>query len=148
MKWNVSVLGQEEGYMVKYTPTPLLKSPLVAAAAAIGGGKNGIKAPWRRWRQWQRGGIFKKCLKAIWQRCYYPHRSRDALSPVCGIFYSPFSFFLRFSCFFNIYPIFPVYSSLFFKFYTRISALIALALFSKGIVKNHHHLRNLYDLCD
>ena len=22
----------------------------------------------------------------LWQRCYYPHRSRDALSPVCGIF--------------------------------------------------------------
>ena len=23
----------------------------------------------------------------LWNRCYYPHRSRDALSPVCGIFY-------------------------------------------------------------
>ena len=23
----------------------------------------------------------------LWYRCYYPHRSRDALSPVCGIFY-------------------------------------------------------------
>ena len=22
----------------------------------------------------------------LWHRCYYPHRSRDALSPVCGIF--------------------------------------------------------------
>ena len=22
----------------------------------------------------------------FWYRCYYPHRSRDALSPVCGIF--------------------------------------------------------------
>ena len=22
----------------------------------------------------------------LWRRCYYPHRSRDALSPVCGIF--------------------------------------------------------------
>ena len=22
----------------------------------------------------------------VWHRCYYPHRSRDALSPVCGIF--------------------------------------------------------------
>ena len=22
----------------------------------------------------------------LWYRCYYPHRSRDALSPVCGIF--------------------------------------------------------------
>ena len=27
-----------------------------------------------------------KCLKASWRRCYYPHWSRDALSPVCGIF--------------------------------------------------------------
>ena len=25
----------------------------------------------------------------LWHRCYYPHRSRDALSPVCGIFSSP-----------------------------------------------------------
>ena len=22
----------------------------------------------------------------LWHRCYYPHRSREALSPVCGIF--------------------------------------------------------------
>ena len=22
----------------------------------------------------------------LWYRCYYPHRSREALSPVCGIF--------------------------------------------------------------
>ena len=22
----------------------------------------------------------------LWYRCYYPHRSRDAMSPVCGIF--------------------------------------------------------------
>ena len=22
----------------------------------------------------------------LWHRCYYPHRSRDVLSPVCGIF--------------------------------------------------------------
>ena len=26
----------------------------------------------------------------LWHRCYYPHRSRDALSPVCGIFSSSF----------------------------------------------------------
>ena len=50
----------------------------------------GVKAPWRRRRRWRQGGI-KKCLKASWQRCYYPHRSRDALSPVCGIFF----FFLQ-----------------------------------------------------
>ena len=23
----------------------------------------------------------------LWYRCYYPHQSRDALSPVCGIFF-------------------------------------------------------------
>jgi hypothetical protein len=23
----------------------------------------------------------------LWHRCYYPHRSRVALSPVCGIFF-------------------------------------------------------------
>ena len=22
----------------------------------------------------------------LWHRCYYPHRSRDSVSPVCGIF--------------------------------------------------------------
>ena len=27
----------------------------------------------------------------LWYRCYYPHRSRDALSPVCGIFQESFS---------------------------------------------------------
>ena len=41
------------------------------------------KAPWRGQRR--RGGI-KKCLKASWRQCYYPHRSRELLSPVCGIF--------------------------------------------------------------
>ena len=45
----------------------------------------GVKAPlWRR-RRLRLGGI-KKCLKASWWRCYYPHRSSDSLSPVCGIF--------------------------------------------------------------
>ena len=24
----------------------------------------------------------------LWYRCYYPHRLRDALSPVCGIFFT------------------------------------------------------------
>ena len=32
------------------------------------------------------GGMKEKCLKAFWRRCYYPHQSRDALSPVCRIF--------------------------------------------------------------
>ena len=27
----------------------------------------------------------------LWHWCYYPHRSRDALSPVCGIFWNLFS---------------------------------------------------------
>ena len=39
----------------------------------------GLKAPCRRWRQRRRGGI-KKCLKASWRRCYYPHRSRESQS--------------------------------------------------------------------
>ena len=26
------------------------------------------------------------CSTLLWYWCYYPHRSRDALSPVCGIF--------------------------------------------------------------
>ena len=32
----------------------------------------------------------------LWHRCYYPHQSRDALSPVCGIFhYWLFVFFIK-----------------------------------------------------
>ena len=27
----------------------------------------------------------------LWHRCYYPHWSRDALSPVCGIFFQSFN---------------------------------------------------------
>ena len=34
----------------------------------------------------------KKCLTASWQRCYYPPRSRDALSPICGVFLYYFNF--------------------------------------------------------
>ena len=35
--------------------------------------------------------IIKSIIKSIksrflWYRCYYPHRSRDSVSPVCGIF--------------------------------------------------------------
>ena len=29
----------------------------------------------------------------LWHQCYYPHRSRDSMSPVCGIF-----FFRTFTC--------------------------------------------------
>ena len=29
----------------------------------------------------------------LWYRCYYPHRLRDALSPVCGIFCSEHTLF-------------------------------------------------------
>ena len=54
----------------------------------------GRKAPWRRRRRWRRGGVKKKCLKASWRRCYYPNRSRDSLSPVCGIFYLHFLFYV------------------------------------------------------
>ena len=43
------------------------KSPLAAAATMAAGRAK------------------KKCLKASWQWSYYPHRSRDALSHVCGI---------------------------------------------------------------
>ena len=42
-------------------------------------------------RRRQRGGI-KKCLKASWRRCYYPHRSKDSLSPICPIFFFFFFF--------------------------------------------------------
>ena len=33
--------------------------------------------------------IIRRLLAGFfWYRCYYPHRSRDALSPICGLFYS------------------------------------------------------------
>ena len=32
----------------------------------------------------------------LWHRCYYPHRSRDALSPVCGIFFLIFLISINF----------------------------------------------------
>ena len=32
----------------------------------------------------------------LWHRCYYPHRSRDALSPVCGNFFCKSSFYMIF----------------------------------------------------
>ena len=31
-------------------------------------------------------GFWYSWSTLLWYRCYYPHRSRDALSPVCGIF--------------------------------------------------------------
>ena len=32
--------------------------------------------------------VFGYCwCTLLWYWCYYPHRSRDALSPVCGIFF-------------------------------------------------------------
>ena len=37
----------------------------------------------------------------LWHRCYYPHPSRDALSPVCGIFKQQivkYSYFNTFFC--------------------------------------------------
>ena len=45
----------------------LSKSPLAVAAAATAAERD------------------KKCLKASWRRCYYLHRSRELMSPVCGI---------------------------------------------------------------
>ena len=32
--------------------------------------------------------VFKKSEKSLWYRCYYPHRSRDSVSPVCWIFFN------------------------------------------------------------
>ena len=33
----------------------------------------------------------------LWYRCFYPHLSRDALSPVCGIFFCMFDFLYHFN---------------------------------------------------
>ena len=37
----------------------------------------------------------------LWHRCYYPHRSRDALSPVCGILKK-----FLFACFFAFWNLY------------------------------------------
>ena len=59
------------------------------------------KSPLAAARATAAGRCKKKFLKASWRLCYYPHRSRDSLSPVCGIFstvttFSTFSTFLPF----------------------------------------------------
>ena len=38
------------------------------------------------------GEEYKKCLKVSCRQCYYPHRSRDSLSPICGIFLTCYYF--------------------------------------------------------
>ena len=38
----------------------------------------------------------------LWHRCYYPHRSRDAFSPVCGIFFWTFHPIYIFFFFFGV----------------------------------------------
>ena len=40
---------------------------------------------------------FALLAEFFWYWCYYPHRSRDALSPVCGIFDQKFNFLLLLS---------------------------------------------------
>ena len=35
----------------------------------------------------KKSGLGYSWSTLLWHRCYYPHRSRDALSPVCGIFF-------------------------------------------------------------
>ena len=39
--------------------------------------------------------IFRlKKKSCFWYRCYYPHWSRESLSPVCGIFFFSFTFYV------------------------------------------------------
>ena len=78
-------------------PLPEVGCPIFFRASESLGKSNGKK--------WSQIGtfLFANCLKSprkkkfffllilpwstlLWHRCYYPHRSRDALSPVCGIF--------------------------------------------------------------
>ena len=68
----------------------------------------------------------------IWHRCYYPHRSRDTLSPVCGIFL-------------KCHPNLPKY----YKFNCRNNAnfkirhcLISGCLISGGCLINQVHARS------
>ena len=51
-----------------------------------GDGGDGERRGGKRWEGKNKQKNEMKCFKAFWQRCYYPHRSRDALSPVCGVF--------------------------------------------------------------
>ena len=40
--------------------------------------------------RWINRGFGYSWSTLLWHQCYYPHRSRDALSPVCRIFYVSF----------------------------------------------------------
>ena len=73
--WELIEL-KTKGHFQLFSKKFWLKSPLAAATATAAG----------------RGKI--KCLTASWLQCYYPHRSRDSLSPVCGIFLNPNRFLL------------------------------------------------------
>ena len=47
---------------------------------------------WMNFSVFQKNWVFGYSWSTLlWYRCYYPHRSRDALSPVCGIFYQGLS---------------------------------------------------------
>ena len=48
-----------------------------------------ISALFTRFNHFQ-SGEEKNCLRASWRQCYYPHPSRDLVSPVCGIYFSSF----------------------------------------------------------
>ena len=46
-----------------------------------------VLAFWKIFSVFQKNRVFGYSWSTLlWYRCYYPHRSRDALSPVCGIF--------------------------------------------------------------
>ena len=57
-------------------------------------------------------------LSLYW--CYYPHRSRDSMSPVCGIF----SFFLFYFLFLLFFQIFYVFFFFFYLFFFGIRSII------------------------
>ena len=54
-----------------------------------------VFAFWMIFSVFQKNWVFGYSWSTLlWYRCYYPHRSRDALSPVCGIFSLNVYFFL------------------------------------------------------
>ena len=70
----------------------------------------------------------------LWHRCYYPHQSRDALSPVCGIFFLLNPFLKQYSAAAMTGKFIPFTKA--FSFLLHCTALIVAVLHKKVKLKS------------
>ena len=75
----------------------------------------------------------------LWYRCYYPHRSRDSLSPVCGIFCG----YLCYGClcygFFCVFFVMVVFAVVVFITVAFVVDAFMVVIFCGGPFYNNHH---------